>query len=120
MKHDSNAIGLVEIDSQEYETFAALSAAVSPYGWATLWQPRGRHRATAIGTTAAIWDGGQFDRCEIEQLAEFCERQQNQSAPVVALLDFPREEHFHLAAEAGASSVLAKPYLVDDLLCEIG
>ncbi len=117
---DTGAAGLVEIDSQDHETFAALSAAISPYGWSAIWQPRGRHRATAVGTSVGIWDGGQFDPPEVEHLAEFCRRMRGQDAPVVALLDFPREEHFHQATEIGAHAVLAKPYFVDDLLWAIG
>ena len=113
--------GLVEIDSPRYETFDALSAALAPYGWSTLWQPRRHPEVASSGPVAGIWDGGQFDPPEIDQLSLFCRRQHDktgagQPVPVIVLLDFPRKEHIAMAVVAGAAAVLAKPYRVADLL----
>lgn len=112
-------LGLIEIDSPQQETFSALAAALAPHGWSAVWQPRGRPRAAVAGAKAGIWDGGQFDPPEQSQLAEFCQTAREPNARVIVLLDFPRAEHIHMAAEAGASAVLAKPYMIDDLLIKL-
>ena len=69
---------------------------------------------------AGIWDGGQLDDRELENLAAYCRRLRREDAPVAALLDFPRRDRCELAREAGAASVLGKPYLNEELLDSIG
>ena len=114
--------GLVEIDTPSHETFSTLAAALKTHGWSAVWQPRGRRRAAVEAPAAGIWDGGQFDSPEPEQLAQFCQCDSNSTPnrPVVVLLDFPRAEHIQMARKVGATAVLGKPYFVDDLLEKLG
>jgi hypothetical protein len=115
----TRANGLVEVDTLQYETFATLAAVLKLGGWSAVWQRRNLHSNTTLDTTAGIWDGGQMDPPEIDQLVTYCQSL-NQHAgyqvPVIVLLDFPRSEHISMTSNAGARAVLPKPYRVDDLL----
>jgi hypothetical protein len=113
------ADGLVEVDTLQYETFAALATVLTSAGWSAVWQRHNLPPTTTAGTTAGIWDGGQLDPPEIDQLANFCQSLNKCAGflvPVLVLLDFPRPEHLSMARAAGARAVLPKPYRVDDLL----
>ena len=116
------ANGLVEVDTLQYETFATLATVLTSAGWCAVWRRHNISPTTTAGTSAGIWDGGQLDPPEIDQLANFCQSL-NKCAdclvPVLVLLDFPRPEHLSMARAAGARSVLPKPYRVDDLLSEL-
>jgi hypothetical protein len=110
---------LIEVDTLEYETFATLAALLTSVGWSAVWQRRSLRPITTAGTAAGIWDGGQFDPPEIDQLARFCQSLKKCAGclvPVIVLLDFPRSEHISMAQAAGARTVLPKPYRMDDLL----
>ena len=115
----SGAGRLIEVDTLEYETFATLAALLTSGGWAAVWQRRGSRPIMTTGTKAGIWDGGQLDPPEIDQLAHFCQSLKKCAGclvPVTVLLDFPRSEHISMAQVAGAQTVLPKPYRMDDLL----
>jgi len=104
----------VAIDAVDYSFFESLSAALGGYGLAAEWQARGQ--SARLEAAAGIWDGGQLDRREVTQLADFCRRFAAREAPVVALLDFPRVEHREQASAAGAATVLGKPVVVEELV----
>lgn len=105
----------VVVDAVDYDVFDALRTALEAWGWTALWQPRHRRRSwseSSLQPAAAIWDGSQLDASELAELAEFCSRAAVHSVQVVALLDYPRSEHFELARSAGATAILPKPYRV--------
>lgn len=62
---------------------------------------------------AAIWEGTQCDASEIRQLARFARLVGD--LPMVALLDFPRADDVARAHASGVTSVVSKPYLIDEL-----
>jgi hypothetical protein len=99
----------VAIDAEDYATFKCLSDAL---GVSTIWALRDDPRQAAAG----IWDGGQFSDGELQRLSRFC---QQVEGPVVALLDFPRVEHVAAVRAAGAVAVLAKPYVVEEVLAAL-
>jgi hypothetical protein len=109
--------GTLAIDSRDYATYEALAAAFRSTGWECLWTPRGQGNVS--GAVAGIWDGGQLEPEELEALQVFCQRFGNGSAPVIALVDFPRPEHVALAHEAGAAVLLGKPYSLAALANEV-
>ena len=114
--------GLVEVDTLQYESFAALADALTSAGWSAVWQRRSRPVAATAGAAAGIWDGGQLDPRENDQLMNFCQsirKNTDRPIPVIALLDFPRPEHLAMARAAGVQAVLPKPYRIDDLLAEL-
>lgn len=105
---------IVVIDAADYSVFETLAAALVDYGMNCYWQQASTR--TAALPDFGIWDGSQLSLAEQESLSTFC-RQVN--GPVVALLDFPRLELIEKAQAAGASNVVAKPYLLDELVCSL-
>lgn len=107
---------VIAVDTTDYAAFEALSGGMNGLGWSCVWQPRHRPTlrdesdASHLAPTAGIWDGGQLDAEEHENLAAFCRRLKAHNAPVVTLLDFPRVEHVEQSHSAGAAALLAKPY----------
>ena len=104
---------LVAIHSHSRETADWLSAACRSRGLAGIW-----HRDPAFarmqGATAAIFDGTDLCDGECDTLKQFVIA--SRPAPVIALASFPRIEDHARALSAGASVVLSKPLLVEDLL----
>lgn len=76
------------------------------------WNPEGKFRA-------ALWDGGQLSDKEYRQLKEISAKLADQQCPLVALLDFPRVEHIRRLKRLGITNVLAKPYVVDEVLAAL-
>jgi hypothetical protein len=107
--------GLVVLATVCWDTADALADLVGRAGLATVWQPPGNHGPCVWGASAGIWEGGQLDRREQQDLATF-RRWLGDRASVVALLDFPRRSAVERAREAGADVVLGKPWLNVDLL----
>jgi CheY-like chemotaxis protein len=93
-----------------------LSAACRSRGFATLWQ-RDAVLAPLEGATAAVFDGTDLCNEECDALRQFVIA--SRPAPVIALLSFPRIEDHDRALSAGASVVLSKPLLMEDLFGEI-
>jgi CheY-like chemotaxis protein len=114
--HSAPSRGAVVIDAVDYAVFEALSAALAVEGWSSHWRPRhlaGSATATApegAPIVAGVWDGGQLDGVERQELTRFVENLREQGAPTIALLDFPRGEHFEFARSAGLGAILPKPY----------
>lgn len=108
--------GLVAIHSQSRKAAEWLSATCRGRELATVWQGDSAF-ARVDGATAGIFDGTDLCGDECDDLKRFVIALR--PAPVVALLSFPRIEDHRLALSAGASVVLSKPLLVEDLLDEI-
>jgi len=112
--------GTVVVDSPDYMVYETLSELLQPFGTDVCWN----HRLPACdfphNLIAGIWDGSQLDTNEQEQLESFCQQIHKQCGSTIVLLDFPRSEHWQLASRFGVQAVLAKPYLVDELLVELG
>jgi CheY-like chemotaxis protein len=103
----------VAIYSRSREMADWLSAACRGRGLATIWQ-RDPAFARVEGARAAIFDGTDLCGDECEAMRRFANALR--PAPVIALLSFPRIEDHRRALSAGASAVLSKPLLVEDLL----
>ena len=101
----------VLIHAADFAVYEALTSALGQYGITT--HRRGSERTTA---DAGIWDGGQLGPKELAHLSEFCRQV---TGPVVALLDFPRVEHLRQARAAGATAVLGKPYVAEELVATL-
>jgi hypothetical protein len=111
--------GLIAIRAGYGETADALADALRRAGYATVWQPPGRSVATIRGAVAGIWEGGQLNDRESDDLSSFCRRMASDSAPVIALLDFPRRDRVVHALRIGAAAVLSKPWLNVDLIATL-
>ncbi len=113
--------GLIVVWSRQFEMQDWLSAACRLRGYSTIWLAPGRTTKVA-GVKAAIFDGcccDQVEIGEIEELSALIRPADGNTAPIVALLDFPRIEDHARAIVAGASAVLSKPLAVDDLLWQL-
>lgn len=107
-------LGLIVLETTGWDTADTLADVLHPAGYATAWSPPCKMPARLHGAVAGIWEGCQLDEAEVPRLAQFCRRVH--SAPVVALLDFPRRERCERAIEIGAAAVVAKPWRNCDLL----
>jgi hypothetical protein len=104
--------GLVAVRTQKYTDYDALGEALGQIGYSSVWLNNGswsdlRH------ATAIVWDGGSI----AGQLDEL--RTLSDTAPVVALLNFPRHNDLTLIRKAGASAVVSRPFLTEDLQYQI-
>jgi hypothetical protein len=111
--------GLIAICAGYRETADALADVLRRTGYATAWQPPGRRVVAIRGAVAGIWEGGQLNDREADDLSSFCRRLANDAAPVIALLDFPRRHSVDRALEIGARAVLGKPWLNVDLIAAL-
>jgi hypothetical protein len=107
----------IAVDSIDHSVFETLADVLKPYGWRCVWTSRGRGEFgdAAVG----VWDGGQLDPNDLADLERFCRRFAARPASVVALVDYPRVEHFELIARTGAAALLGKPYSVASLAYEL-
>jgi hypothetical protein len=106
------------IHSRSVASFEALTTSLAPYGIVCVWT---RHeselpRQIALG----LWDGGQLDPQELSRLQAFAAAIHERQGSVVVLLDFPRKEHFSQLGEIGITTVLGKPYFVEELAAACG
>lgn len=105
--------GLVVIAARQFAMADWLSATCRLASYATVWlQPSRPVRIE--GAVALLWDGddGRHRRgAELERL-----RAELGPLPILALLDFPRIGDRDGVLAAGATVILSKPLLVDDLL----
>ncbi len=120
----------VLIDAADFAVYETLSTALDNYGINSSWKfqdenatapapapaPAPANANANANANAGIWDGGQLSDCERTRLTNFCCQV---DGPVIALLDFPRIEHFAQAQAAGAAAVLAKPYIVEELVAAL-
>lgn len=108
--------GLIAIHTRTIRMYEALSDACGQAGLATVWFPPARP-AHSSGAAAAIWDGVSSHQQEVGLFEEVVK--QHRPAPVLALLDFVRREDIERMLALGASRVLAKPFLLNDLLWQL-
>jgi len=117
---DTDAIrghGLVVLNVHEWDTADAMSDVLRSAGYTTVWQRPGQPVSAAPkAVVAGVWDGGQLNESEADQLAEFCDCLARDGAPVIALFDFPRRDREELALSLGAAGVLGKPWLNANLV----
>ncbi len=105
--------GLIAIHADVRETFLTLSEACHAGGYAAVWYAQSLAVA-ASGVVAAVADGISCDAAGLRFVREVVQR--HRPAPVIILLDFVRRQDYELAKGEGVSAVLAKPFLVYDLL----
>jgi CheY-like chemotaxis protein len=108
---------LVLVRSHSREMGEWLSAACRSRGFAAIWQ-RDPVFAHVEGAAAALFDATDLCHHECDELRRFADALR--PAPVIALLSFPRIEDHRRAVSAGASVVLSKPLLLEDLLEAVG
>jgi len=108
--------GLIVLAATRWETADVLAGILQEAGYASMWQRPGHDWQPVRGAVAGIWEGGQLDDREADELAAFSRRLAHDAAPVVALLDFPRRDRCKLAIAAGAAVVIGKPWLNTELI----
>jgi hypothetical protein len=111
--------GLVVLRAAYVETARALADVFRHAGYATAWQSARFGDLSLRGVLAGVWDGGQLDDREADDLSAFCKALARDAAPVVALLDFPRRHNCDRALRCGATGVSGKPWRNDRLLASL-
>lgn len=107
---DAPRSAMIAVASACYEMGDWLVAACAQRGYrAVFWQPGVR----LAGVQAGIWNGSDCSSAEVDSLRRFAEA--TGSAPLIALLDFPRWENREAAREAGAQAIISKPLMLGDL-----
>jgi len=108
--------GLAVIRAASLESYEAIAEACQTIGHSTTWV-NPRQPAFVSGATVAIWDVSLSIERDREALAAFT--RQVQPAPVIAMIGFPRASDRQQAAECGATCVVSKPYLLQELWTEL-
>ncbi|MCE9527902.1 MAG: response regulator [Planctomycetales bacterium] len=107
---------LIGIAAAQRTMFDALAAACRSYSKDAVWLlpnlPPPVQRVDAV-----IYDATLDLPDELARLTEL--RDQLHNPPALLLLNCPRQNDLEQAAQAGASSILVKPYLITDLAAEI-
>lgn len=108
--------GLAVIRTTAIESYEAIAEACSAIGHSTTWV-NPRQPTFVTGAAVAIWDVAlSIDRDRTE-LAEFAQRVK--PVPVIAVMGFPRASDRQQAVECGATCVVSKPYLLQELWTEL-
>ncbi|MCE9554290.1 MAG: hypothetical protein K8T91_13065 [Planctomycetes bacterium] len=102
-RHRPPSSGLIAIASRQFETAELYSAVCGKQGYSTVWLSGGEDLVRIGRPTAIVWDG------DANRLSELSEMHHQSSAPMVALIDFPRADDVRRATEAGAVAVLGRP-----------
>ena len=105
--------GLIAVHTATAALYRGLSDVCRAAGYDTAWLLPGQPPDPTT-VSAVLWDGIACDAAEQEQLRGL--RRDCGPVPVIALLDFLRLGDRQRALAAGAAAVLAKPFLVRDLL----
>jgi hypothetical protein len=108
--------GLIVIHAQSSDMAHWLAAACCSKGFATVWQ-RASTVGSVEGASAAIYDAADLGDDDCRQLQRLVRALR--SAPVLVLMNFPRSEDRRRALSTGATSLLSKPLLADDVFCEL-
>ncbi|NQT15230.1 MAG: hypothetical protein HQ582_20910 [Planctomycetes bacterium] len=108
--------GLIAVWTPHFDMQDWLRAACGRCGYSTAWlQP---HRPIPpLEATAAIFDGNECRGEEAQSLRRLADALG--SAPIIALLEFPRVDDRARALAGGARAVLSKPLLIEDLFWQI-
>jgi len=107
-----NGQGLAVIASHDESRAEAVESALSAMGLATVWSSSTQTPAVS-GPSLIVWDAdgiGQQELAEIRQL-----REAFAGVPLLAMLGFPRPDEYQAVLAAGATTVVGKPYRLDDL-----
>ncbi|HBO45647.1 MAG TPA: hypothetical protein DD670_17310 [Planctomycetaceae bacterium] len=105
--------GLVAICARRHEVHDWLTAACRSRGYATV-QLRPDRPTRIDGARAVLFDASTADDPEMAPLRRL-HHDLDGGTPILAMLDFPRVEDRDRARAAGASAILSKPLLLDDL-----
>lgn len=108
--------GPIAIHTPQRASFEALADAVRMGGYSAAWCRPG-DPLLRQNVTAAIFDTTNVDAHVAHELARVA--QQTRPAPLVVLIGYPRRYEIDQALAAGAATVVAKPFLVADLLGEL-
>ena len=103
---------LVGIYTTTFSGAESLADACSARGWSTVWLQPGRPLLVRK-MKACILDAQHSSDVEFAAIAKL--RSQMPGVPIIALLSFPRLDDKNRAITAGASAVVSKPMLLDDL-----
>jgi hypothetical protein len=114
-----NRRGVVVIRAANRENAEAIGDTLRHYDYAVACVPPGKSTTVVRGATAGIWDGGQLDEGEANELSGFVVSLARDNVPVIALLDFPRIDRCASARQLGAAAVLGKPWINADLVATI-
>ena len=109
--------GLLALCVERFEAHDWLAATVARRGYSTVWIRPGE-RIRAGGVRAALFDGTSATDAEMTHLQQLANGL-GSTVPIIALLDFPRIEDHDRALSGGASAVLSKPLLLDDLFWQL-
>ena len=108
--------GLVVIRVISRTSYEAIAEACCAIGHSTTWAHPGQP-VFVSGAAAAIWDVEHSIEVDAPHLVAFAKQVGN--APLITLIGFPRSSDRQLASECGASTVISKPYLLEELWTEL-
>jgi hypothetical protein len=114
-----NSRSVIVIHTDYRDTADALVDVLQKTGYATIWQRSGRGSCVVRGVAASIWEGGQLNDREADDLAVLCRALAADAVPVIALLDFPHRHSVDRALEIGAVAVQGKPWQNDALIAQV-
>ncbi|MBM3999868.1 MAG: hypothetical protein FJ297_10075 [Planctomycetes bacterium] len=108
--------GLAVVRASQFAVYEGLDASLRSDGWSTVWwaphSPLQRVRADAL-----VWDLATIGNGELDAFR--MARRMLDDAPAIVIAGFPRLDDHQAFSEAGAASVIAKPYELDDLLASL-
>jgi hypothetical protein len=114
---DDRHAGLIAIHANAIVTYECLADMCQMEGWSTVWLPP-RQPMQLERPTILLWDA--VDGGAAEFAAWRARHLQLRPRASVVLMAFPRSQDVQSFIRAGAKSVLAKPFLVADLLHTFG
>ncbi len=106
----------IAVHAQSRDTAESLIELCSQRGWNALWL-RNVNAALPSIVDCAVFDARDTSAKEIQDLVNL--RTSLGAAPIIALVGFPRLEDVERFQAAGASAIVSKPFLADDLARQI-
>ncbi len=104
---------LIAIRSRRDDMADMLTSACRSQGYAAAWLDP-RYRLRLEGPDAILWEGSANQLDDLQNI-----HRRYPSAPIMALLDFPRIDDLERALRWGAAEILAKPMHLADLFTRI-
>ena len=108
--------GLWALVMRRWEMADMLADACDMAGVATVWWRPGKV-VPGGGASGLVWDATDGNPAELAELRTLVAR--FGSAPVIALLNFPRRAACAAIRDAGARSILGKPFMLSDLWLQL-
>ena len=105
----SRGTGMIAVVSRDLDAAELFGAACRQRGFYTAWLLTIEHLLRVSPPAAILWDGA---TSRIDELATI---RRKTTAPIVALIDFPRADDVRRATESGAAAVLGRPLILDNL-----